>query len=101
MNAVNDLLRYAFEDVCHRQLRNAFVGATEVATDRSGVVGFRKVAWCEKFNLTPIFLQLCRRRYFVLNSDGARNAPGLLGAFSRCSTAYCLKVPRIVRSAKN
>jgi hypothetical protein len=44
---MNDLLRYAFEDVRRRQLRDVFVGTTEVATDRSDVVGLWKsrVGW--------------------------------------------------------
>lgn len=42
---MNDLLRYAFKGVCRRQLRDAFVGATEVATETSDLVGVRKAAW--------------------------------------------------------
>lgn len=38
----NNLLRYAFKDVRRRHLCVAFVGVTEVAIDRSGVVGRRK-----------------------------------------------------------
>ena len=32
-----------------------FVGATEVATGLSGVVGLRKVAWWGKTALAPVF----------------------------------------------
>lgn len=42
---MDDLLRYAFEDVRRRRLLDPFVGATQVATGRSGVEGFRKGAW--------------------------------------------------------
>ena len=50
---MDDLLRYAFKDVRRRRLLDAFVGATQVATDRSGVVDLLKFAWVGKSTLTP------------------------------------------------
>lgn len=52
-HVVNDLLRHAFEDACRRQLRIAFAGATEVATELSTLCGFGKPRGIGKSNRTP------------------------------------------------
>lgn len=57
---MNDLLRYAFEDVRRRQHCDAFVGATEVATELSDVVGLRKAASGGKLHCAPGFLRVGR-----------------------------------------
>ena len=62
---MNDLLHYDFEDVRRRQLRAALVGATEVAIDRLGVVGFRKDAWGGKS--TPPSIYRLNKEFFVVN----------------------------------
>ena len=55
---MNHVLRYAFEDLLRRQFSDAFVGATEVTTDLSAVVGLRKVAWGGKVYSEAVFVFL-------------------------------------------
>ena len=55
---MDDLLKYAFEGVRSRQLRDAFVGATEVATKLSGVAGLRKAAWAGKVRSDAGFIAI-------------------------------------------
>jgi hypothetical protein len=52
---MNELLRYAFDDARRQPFCTAFVGATGVATDGSGVVGLQKTANDGKSTLTRFY----------------------------------------------